>query len=157
MRKWTLGLGLLVLAAATFAIACSSDDEAPAKTTGASGPQASATKATIEAADFKFTPTGFDAQSGKPVTVTIKNAGKAQHTFTIDEFNVDKTVDAGKSVDVTFTPDKAGDFTFYCRFHGQSNGMKGTASVTGGAGAVAATTAPASPSATQASSGYYGY
>jgi plastocyanin len=151
-------MGLLVLAATTFAIACGDDDDAPAKSIGATTTEAAAaTKTTIEAADFKFTPTGFDAQSGKAVTVTIKNVGKAQHTFTVDEFNVDKTVDAGQSVDVTFTPDRDGDFTFYCRFHGQSNGMKGTVSVTGGAGGAAATTTAASPATTKASSGYYGY
>jgi len=71
-------------------------------------------KITITGSNFSFSPNSITAKKGQKVTVTFKSGG-GFHNFAIDEFNV-KTdvVGTGKSVDVTFTPDKTGTFEFYC-------------------------------------------
>ncbi len=72
---------------------------------------------------FVFTPTTITAKVGQTVNVTIENAGALEHTFLIDEFGVNSgTIAAGATQTVTFTPDKAGTFTFYCNTPGHKEG-----------------------------------
>ena len=79
--------------------------------------------------DFKFTPTTLTATAGKPVTVTIKNNGQAEHNFSIDSLKADKDIEKGESATVTFTPTQAGGIEFFCKYHKASNGMTGTLTV----------------------------
>jgi plastocyanin len=79
---------------------------------------------TVEQDDFYFKPTYIQGKKGEDVTVTVKNEGSVQHTFTIDSQNVDKTVDPGKSVTVMVKiPANGKPVAGHCRFHG-ADGMK---------------------------------
>ncbi len=158
MRRWLPVAALLLLAVGVLAAACGGDEEkatnggATSKATTATS-QAAAQTVDVEADDFYFQPTEIAAQAGKPVTVTLKNEGKATHTFTIDSLKVDQTIAPGKDAEITFTPTKAGDLVFYCQFHHTSNGMQGTVKVSGAGGAAA----PNTPVATVAGGGFSGY
>ncbi len=71
-------------------------------------------KITVTGSNFAFSPNTITAKKGQKVTVTFKSDG-GFHDFAIDEFNVKSDiVGSGKSVDVSFTPDKTGTFEFYC-------------------------------------------
>jgi nitrite reductase (NO-forming) len=108
----------------------------------------------VEQVDYRFQPPDLTAQAGDPVTVELVNHGSTAHTFTIDELNVDKSLDPGQTATVTFTPTARGIFEFYCRFH-RSSGMTGSLTVSGAASSSSATP-PAVPSviASNYSSGY---
>jgi plastocyanin len=93
---------------------------------------------TVRALDFSFEPARISAQANQPLTVTVRNDGQAPHTFTIQELNVDVTLQPGQSMTVTFTP-RAGSYTFVCRLHAGA-GMTGTLTTGGGAGGGGAAT-----------------
>lgn len=83
---------------------------------------------TVEGGNFFFKPNELKVKKGKPVTVVFKNT-EGFHDFVIDEIAGAKTnrIQTGTSETITFTPDKAGSFEFYCSVgsHRQM-GMKGT-------------------------------
>lgn len=87
----------------------------------------SAATVTLEGKDdFSFTPKTISATAGQPVTVKLKNAGVLEHTFTIDELNVDMRVAGGKEGTVTFTPAGSRTLAFYCAIAGhREGGMEG--------------------------------
>jgi len=78
----------------------------------------------VEADDFSFGPTFIKATPGSTLTLTVTNEGDANHTFTVDDENIDTEVEPGASADVDVTVPDDGSVNFYCRFHiGQ--GMQG--------------------------------
>ena len=84
--------------------------------------------AEIEVGDFFFEPAVIEATLGDDIAVDLTNQGVADHTFTITQFVVDEKLLHGGDGNVTFTPDEAGEFTFFCRYHpGQ---MQGSLSIT---------------------------
>jgi plastocyanin len=99
---------------------------------------------TLEQDDFSFKPTFVKASSGATVAVTLKNAGKNQHTFTIDSLSVDQVVDPGKTATISLRLPAGGTVAWYCRFH-KSSGMQGAFVLPGASGSGPATTNP-SPS-----------
>jgi plastocyanin len=110
-----------------------------------------ATKLDVELGDLFFAPTFIKATPGSVVEISLKNEGKVQHTFTIDETKTNVELAAGKDESVKVTLPASGALAFYCNFH-RNSGMQGAFSVS-------ATTASPSPPATTtaSSSGGYGY
>ncbi|MDQ1373830.1 MAG: hypothetical protein QOJ09_1168 [Actinomycetota bacterium] len=102
---------------------------------------------TIEADDFYFNPTFIKTTPGQKITLTLKNEGKANHTFTSPDLSVDKELAPGSTVTVDITVPSADAAAFYCRFH-QASGMQGAvftkegSSAGSGSGTTATTTAP---------------
>ena len=145
MTRWLPLACLALVAAALVAAACGDDEEetAPQDTSTAS-PGGNAVS--VEADDFDFDPKELQTDTGQPLTVKIENSGKATHTFTIDDLNIDETLSPGQEATVTITPAREGTLEFYCRFH-KSQGMVGTLKV--GAGGSGQTM----PTATKASAG----
>lgn len=88
-------------------------------------------KIEVEGSSFKFSPTNITVKKGEAVTIVFKNAGGI-HDFVIDEFNVKTAqIQGGAMEEVTFTPDKAGTFEFYCSVgNHRAMGMVGTLTVT---------------------------
>ena len=88
-------------------------------------------KIVVEGKSFSFTPNKIAVKKGQPVTIVFKNS-EGIHDFVLDEFNVEtKQIKTGESVEVTFTPDKAGTFEFYCSVgNHRAMGMVGTLTVT---------------------------
>ena len=64
-------------------------------------------KISVEADDFYFKSTFLKAKPGTTVTVSLKNEGKTQHTFTIDGLGVDQTLNPDQKATVKVTlPDE---------------------------------------------------
>jgi plastocyanin len=80
---------------------------------------------------FAYAPNTITAKVGQTVNITIDNSGALEHTFLIDELSVNSgPIAAGTKQTVTFTPSKAGTFTFYCNTPGhKEGGMTGTITV----------------------------
>jgi plastocyanin len=79
----------------------------------------------VEQDNYYFGPTFIKAKGGATVKVELKNEGSADHTFTIDDQSIDKTVSPGDTttVDVAIPADGK-PVNFYCRFH-VASGMQG--------------------------------
>lgn len=72
----------------------------------------------IDAGDFFFSPTVLVGEPGQEVSVTVTNSGTVEHTFTIDEQDVDLVVPAGESAATTVTlPEQGEQLEFICRYH----------------------------------------
>ena len=62
---------------------------------------------------FTFSSREIKLRKGKPVTFTLSSVDFV-HGFSVPDFNVRKDTIPGKTVEVTFTPDRAGRFIFLC-------------------------------------------
>jgi plastocyanin len=118
-------------------------------------------KISVEADDFYFKSTFLKAKPGTTVTVSLKNEGKTQHTFTIDALGIDQTLNPDQKATLTVTLPASGATNFYCRFHGPqatNQGMQGAffskkgETVTTGGGAAASASAGSAPTATTTAS-----
>jgi cytochrome c oxidase subunit 2 len=76
----------------------------------------------ITARRFFFTPNEITVKKGQLVVLVLKSADVG-HGIRFRDFNVDVKVKAGGSAEVTFTPDKVGDFVGHCSvFCGEGHG-----------------------------------
>jgi cytochrome c oxidase subunit 2 len=76
----------------------------------------------ITAKRFMFSPNEVTVKEGRPVTLVLKSADVG-HGIRFRDFNVDVKVKAGGTAEVTFTPDKTGDFVGHCSvFCGSGHG-----------------------------------
>ena len=80
-------------------------------------------KVEVEQDNYYFNKTFLKGSSGQ-VTVELHNEGNTEHSFTIDDQNIDKVVQPGKKAKVTVTLAAGEPVTFYCKFH-RSLGMQG--------------------------------
>lgn len=82
-----------------------------------------------------FDPRHIVVKEGETVNIHLTGVSIADgfetHGFAIKEFGVDETVDIGETKTVTFVPDQAGTFSFFCSvFCGQGHtGQVGTLTV----------------------------
>ena len=78
----------------------------------------------VVAQDFHFGPTYVKVQPGSTLKVTLRNEGKAAHTFTAGAAQVDVALQSGatQQVDVVLPANQA--LVFRCRFHADQ-GMQG--------------------------------
>ena len=87
--------------------------------------QAMKRELTIDAEDYEFEPKTIEVKPGETLVVKVKNTGRAFHTFTIDELNIDIPLGPGEEETVEITiPEGVDKITFYCRPH-KSIGMVG--------------------------------
>jgi plastocyanin len=131
MRK----LLVLGVAAALVLAACGGDDDdsnsggPPVSLAGAvtdkGTEKVSGSEVELEADDNYFKPTFIEAKAGSKLTLTIKNEGSAQHTFTADSADIDEELAPDDEVKVDVTVPDSGHLDFHCRFHG-SSGMQGS-------------------------------
>ena len=78
----------------------------------------------IEISDNYIGPTFINAKAGTTLHISLKNAGKATHSFSIDALHIEKILPAGGKGAVDVEVPAAGSLRFYCKFH-QSMGMQG--------------------------------
>ena len=77
--------------------------------------------------EYKFVPSEFEFEVGE--TVTFEMSGETEfHTFTVDDLDIDESVDGGQTVTFTVKFDKAGTFELICIPH-EAFGMMGTITV----------------------------
>ena len=67
----------------------------------------------IVAGNWEFEPSTITLKKGEKVVLRIRSADVA-HGFAVDELGLNVNIPAGQTVEVEFTPDKAGTFTSYC-------------------------------------------
>ncbi len=76
----------------------------------------------ITAKRFAFTPNEITVRKGQPVMLVLKSTDVG-HGIRFRDFNVDVKVKAGGTAEVSFTPDKTGDFVGHCSvFCGSGHG-----------------------------------
>ncbi len=142
-----------IVAFGTAAVACGGGSNNQQNTSA--GAPGGGNRVQLDASDFQFSPAQLQVAAGATLTVKLTNTGKATHSFTIPELNVDAVVQPGQEMDVQVTPRSAGTLQFFCRFH-QSRGMVGTLTVTA-AGGAAGSSAPAGPTAVATAPAAAGY
>lgn len=82
---------------------------------------------TIEAIGMSFVRDEVHVPAGQPVTLRIVNRDGYAHAFDIDAFDIHRPLGARETVEITFTPEEAGSYEFYCGSPGhQTAGMAGT-------------------------------
>jgi plastocyanin len=142
-----LGAGVVLAMAA-----CGSSSSTTSGTGGSTG---AGQPVSLEAQDFQFSPTTLTLPTGTTIQATVKNSGTAKHNFTIKELGVNQDLDPGSTHTVTFTTKTAATLVYYCEYHRDSKGMKGTLTVGAGGPAGAGTTSPApSPANTPSNNPY---
>ena len=89
---------------------------------------------TIElvAQDFSFDTASLEVQPGTEVTISLKNEGEAEHTFTIEELDVEAEAQGGETAEASFTAPDSGSYEFFCEYH--PDDMNGTFSILGSGG-----------------------
>jgi plastocyanin len=106
---------------------------APASTpTPGARPAPATLRVTLDTAGLTFEPHQVHGNLDDTVVVTI-NGSDERHSFTIPVLGLDRTIDQGRTVVVSFVLPLAlggaageGTFPFYCRFHGTpTSGMHG--------------------------------
>ena len=130
MRRWTTAALIIATAGLVIAGCGGGGGSKKASATGAASSGGGAATVNVVAKDFMFEPTTITATAGKPVTVTIKNEGQAEHNFSIESLKVNQDIEKGESKTVTFTPTQSGSIQFFCEYHKNSHGMVGTLTVT---------------------------
>lgn len=184
MRKLLIGMTVVAAAltptallvpgaSATVAAKAKPPIKLPGKVNAKGTATATGNTIEIDQRDFSFTPTYVKIPAGATsLTVTVKNLGSTQHTFTVPAEQIDKVLNPGDSVTVTVMIPGPGYLAYYCRFH-QSLGMQGAffdkngakqiksvSSASGASGSTATSNAPTTPttkSSGSGSSGGYGY
>jgi plastocyanin len=137
MRTRTVTLMLGLAAFGLVASACSSGSSSSKGALTINGITATdrgskdvsgATTATVDASNngstYFFSPTVLTGKGGQKLTVTVKDTGDREHTFTLADGSVDKTLQPGQTATVSVTFPGSGSLEFYCRFH-KSLGMVG--------------------------------
>jgi len=67
----------------------------------------------LSASKFEFSAKEIRVRRGRPVTLVLQTTDFA-HGFSVPDFQVRVDLIPGRTVEVTFTPDKAGRFDFLC-------------------------------------------
>ena len=189
MRKLLVGVTVLAAALVPAALlvpdafaTVAAKSKPPVKLSGKVNAKGTATATgnviELDQRDYSYTPTYVQIPAGATaITVTVKNLGQNQHTFTVPAEQIDKILNPGDSVTVTVTIPGPGALAFYCRFH-KSLGMQGAffdkkgakliksvpaAGASGSTGTTASTptSAPTTPTSAKSgggsSGGGYGY
>ena len=125
MRK---ALVVLLALVALLGVACGGGDDDGGDTSApAPSEEEEGGAATLTAANFAFDPASLTAAAGS--TIEFTNEDDAEHSFTIDDSDVDEDADGGASTTVDLGSLEAGSYDFYCKYHKDS--MTRTLEVTG--------------------------
>lgn len=82
---------------------------------------------TVEAIGMSFVRDEVHVPAGQSVTLRIVNRDGYAHAFDIDAFGIHRPLAARETVEITFKPEQAGRYQFYCGSPGhQKAGMVGT-------------------------------
>jgi plastocyanin len=111
---------LAALIAALLVAACGGDDESEPAAGGDGG---GATALALE--DNAFSPRTIEGEPGATITLALENTGKAEHTFTIEDQDIDEELEPGGTAQVDVEVPSSGSVEFICRYH-EAGGMTGT-------------------------------
>jgi plastocyanin len=125
MWKSTILAALLV---ASTAAACSSDDTqsddagGSQAAAGGQGCDAPVETAKITIADLAFHPNCFELPPGAD-TLRVQNTDDVDHTFTMNEVELNEGIDPGESAAVDVSAINDGVWPFHCSIHPQMTGF----------------------------------
>jgi plastocyanin len=75
----------------------------------------------IKASEFHFETPTIAARVGQTVTIRLENAGVLEHSLGIDALGVKlDNIRPGQTGEVTFTPQRAGTYTYECKVAGHA-------------------------------------
>lgn len=87
---------------------------------------ASPNSVTVAMKDMRFRQEEVQVKAGQPVTLKVVNQDGYAHAFDIDELDLHRPLAANETVELTFTPQQAGRYRFYCGTPGhEAAGMVG--------------------------------
>lgn len=115
-----IGLALVCVLVVGF-VACG-DEGAGEEDAGGSTAQGSQVE--VVTRDLAFEPASIAATGGETLRVTITNEDDVEHTFTVEDSDVDVFVAPGASEDAEITVSDAG-LAFVCRIHPSMTGTIG--------------------------------
>ena len=69
---------------------------------------------TIKTDRMSFVQDELHVTAGQPVTLRLVNQDGYAHAFDIDEFNIHTPLAANETLEIRFTPEKPGQYPFYC-------------------------------------------
>jgi cytochrome c oxidase subunit 2 len=81
--------------------------------TARSGRLAGETVIRLTAKKFDFTPSAITVKKGVPVALELTSADRV-HGFSLPDFKLSAKIEPGKVTRLEFTPDKTGEFSFFC-------------------------------------------
>ena len=79
---------------------------------------------TITAKDNTFDPKSYSAVTGKPIKITITNAGQNIHEVEVKDLFPETKLSPGQSKTMDITSANAGTYKLYCEIH-EDEGMEG--------------------------------
>ncbi len=107
-------LTVLVISAFTSMVTGVANAESYVAVQNAEGVQA----VTMHAKSYAFSPDKITVQIGVPVELRITKSGWVPHTFVIDDpvsgLNVKEKLRSSKPTVIRFTPERKGEFSFFC-------------------------------------------
>lgn len=74
-------------------------------------------------------PEALAVMEGTAVTITIENKSPISEGFSIDAYDIQEVIPAGKTKVVRFVADKVGAFTIWCQLHPQNIHLPGSLNV----------------------------
>jgi plastocyanin len=117
----TVGRRVMAAMVLVLGVAACGDDDDDAER---GGTESAGAGATIVAANIAFDPTTLSVAAGE--TITLRNEDDVEHSFTIDDPEVDAEAEGGEEATVE-APDEPGTYDFHCRYHPDE--MTGTLTV----------------------------
>lgn len=66
----------------------------------------------VTAKNYTFDPSQIEAKVGEKIILEVQSQD-VQHTFTIDELNINQTINPGEKVKIELTPQKAREYVYY--------------------------------------------
>ena len=99
------------------------DDDAH-QTDHVSGDKSIEVEAEDEEDEFYFKPSTIIGAAGQSIVIAVQNEGGVEHTFTIDDQDIDVSLPPEQVQEVTVTFPDSGSVEYYCRIH-VNLGMRG--------------------------------
>lgn len=116
---------LLVLAVAACSSKSEKSDETGKKAAAPAPPVAASGRVAISVTEKGFEPTPIQVAKGQPVTlvVTRKTDETCATELTLPEYKIDKKLPLNQPVEITFTPEKAGELVYGCAMDHMISGV----------------------------------
>jgi cytochrome c oxidase subunit 2 len=119
---------LVATVGSLFLLGACGDDEAGSEDTG-SGDSSASQSIELTASNFSYDKDSFEVEPGSEVEVTLTNEDDTEHTFSIEDPEVEVEAEGGESASGTFTAPEEGSVEFFCEYHPDQ--MRGEVTVGG--------------------------
>jgi cytochrome c oxidase subunit II len=109
---------------ALTAFACGSEETQNGSDSSEAG-GGSSEQIAIVASDFEFDTSKVEVEPGSTTAIDLQNEGEAEHSFTVEELDVEVEAEGGESATGNLeAPDEDVTYEFFCEYHPDQ--MRGT-------------------------------